>query len=314
MIVIDLEWNSGLYTSTRLDEILQIGAVKVDLDRRRIVDSYNAYLRPLVHRRYSPAAGQLPDLALSERSKLDFPAALEEFLAWCGGDMLFASWGNSDLPVLIQNQKFWGLTYPLPSTFVDLQLAFGRQVGCGNNLSLERVCEYCRVPDIFDPHNALYDAMSAWVVSDRLPLSLLLEAVREAGQPLPKGQKALPRRAKAWAGPFSSLSATLNNRGCRRANCPRCAAVNRVDQWLPGQDGYYYARFSCQGCKRGYLLRLEVYRDKKGRFWGNSAVFRAVGAHQRAYQDAVRDAQPIPCAKTRPRRRRRRKPSASPKS
>ena len=70
MIVIDLEWNSGLYTKLRLDEILQIGAVKVDLDRRRIVDSFNAYIRPTIHKRYSPAVAQLPDLALSEGSQL----------------------------------------------------------------------------------------------------------------------------------------------------------------------------------------------------------------------------------------------------
>lgn len=186
MIVIDLEWNSGLYTKLRLDEILQIGAVKVDLNRRRIVDSFNAYIRPQRHKRYSPAAAQLPDLARSERSRLDFPTAFAQFLTWCGGDVLFASWGNSDLNVLIQNRDFHHLDATLPNTFIDLQLAFDRLIGCGNNLSLEWAADYCRVPDIFDPHNALYDAMYAWMVADRVPTHLLLEAVRQAGTPAPK--------------------------------------------------------------------------------------------------------------------------------
>lgn len=197
MIVIDLEWNSGLYTKLRLDEILQIGAVKVDLDRRRITDSFNAYVRPAVHKRYSPAAKQLPDLALSRQSELRFPGALEGFLDWCGGDSLFASWGNSDLNVLIQNRDFYHLDAALPTTFLDLQLAFDRRLGCGNNLALDRAAEYCGVPDVFDPHNALYDAMTAWVVADLLPTEEILAAVREAGQPLPKGKKAPPAAGAA---------------------------------------------------------------------------------------------------------------------
>lgn len=311
MIVLDLEWNSGLYTKLRLDEILQIGAVKVDLDRRRIVDHFNAYLRPSVHKRYSPAVAQLPDLALSEASELDFPAALERFLDWCGGDSLFASWGNSDLNVLIQNRDFHKLDAPLPATFLDLQMAFDRFIGCGNNLALERAAEYCLIPDVFDPHNALYDAMTAWVAADFVPTPLLLEAVREAGQPLPKGQKALPKRENLWRGPFPSRELTLSNRGCRRGNCPACAAVNRVGQWYLADDGRYYSRFACRDCGKQYLLRLEVFQDKAGRFWGNSAI-RPLTKQRLAFFQSLTQTLPISTAKKRPRRRRRRKSAVSP--
>lgn len=308
MIVLDLEWNSGLYTKVRLDEILQIGAVKVDLDRRAIVDSFNLYLRPAVHKRYSPAVTQLPDLALSENAHLSFPAALERFLDWCDGDELFASWGNSDLNVLIQNRDFHKLDAPLPATFVDLQMAFDSYIGCGNNLSLERAAEYCLVPDVFDPHNALYDAMTAWVVADFVPTPLLLEAVREAGQPLPKGQKALPKREAPWRGPFASLDLTLSNRGCRRANCPGCAGVNRVGQWYLAHDGRYYSRLTCRGCGAQYLLRLEVYQDKRGRFWGNS-VLRPLTKQRLDFFQSLTQTPPISTAKKRSRRRRRKPPT-----
>lgn len=306
VIVIDLEWNSGLYTKLRLDEILQIGAVKVDLDRRKIVDSFNVYLRPSVHKRYSPAVTQLPDLALSENSTLTFPTALERFLDWCGGDDLFASWGNSDLNVLIQNRDFHKLDAPLPSTFLDLQMAFDHRIGCGNNLALERAAEYCLVPDSFDPHNALYDAMTAWVVADFLPTSLILEAKREAGAPLPKGQKALPRRENLWRGPFASRELTLSNRGCRRGNCPDCAAVNRVGQWYLAKDGFYYGSFSCRGCGKRYLLRLEVFEDKGGRFWGTTALLSLTKARQDFFH-ALSKTDPVPTGKKRTRRHRPRR-------
>lgn len=311
MIVIDLEWNSGLYTKLRLDEILQIGAVKVDLDRHRIVDHFNAYIRPTIHKRYSPAVDQLPDLALSANAELDFPTAFAQFVDWCGGDDLFASWGNSDLNVLIQNRNYHKLGAPLPTTFLDLQMAFDRFIGCGNNLALERAAEYCLVPDVFDPHNALYDAMTAWVVADFVPTGLLLDAVREAGQPLPKGQKALPKRETLWRGPFASLDLTLSNRGCRRGSCPECAAINRVGQWYLADDGRYYSRFVCRGCGKQYLLRLEVFRDKRDRFWGNS-VLRPLTKQRLDFFQSLTASPAIPTAKKRSHRRRRRRTPPSP--
>lgn len=310
MIVFDLEWNSGLYTKLRLDEILQIGAVKVDLSARRIAGQFNAYIRPQVHKRYSPAAAALPDLALSQASGLDFPTALADFLAWCGEDRLFASWGNSDLTALIQNQKFWKLPQELPQTYVDLQLAFGRAVGSPDNLSLEWAAEYCGVPDIFDPHNALADAIYAALCARLLTSGELQDAVREPG-PRPKGQKALPRRAKPWQGPFEKPELLLNNRGCRKGVCPRCSALNRVGQWFPGEKGYYYSKFACPQCGRSYILRLEIFQDKNRKFWGNTAVFRATGQRREEFL-AASQSQPIPCRGGKRRRYRRRKSSAQP--
>lgn len=308
MIVFDLEWNSGLYDHIRLDEILQIGAVKLRVPGGPILDSYNAYIRPQVHKRFSPAAAALPDLELSLASELDFPAALAEFLDWCGADRVFASWGSSDLSALIQNQKYWKLGGELPKTYVDLQLAFGRALGCGDNLALEWAAGYCGVPDIFDPHNALADAVYAALTGRLLTARELENAVREPG-PFLRGQKALPQRRNLWQGPFESLERMLNNRGCRKGVCPKCGASNRVAQWYLGEDGFYYSRFACAQCGRGYLLRLETLRDKQKRLWANTAVYRARGRRKDAWQAAAQTP-PIPCRSKRRNaaRRRRRKP------
>lgn len=309
MIVFDLEWNSGLYDPIRLDEILQIGAVKLDLEGRRIVDSFNAYIRPWIHKRLSPAAAALPDLALSQNSRLDFPAALEDFLAWCGEDRVFASWGNSDLTVLLQNQSYWKLKGDLPRTYVDLQVAFGRALGVSDSLSLEWCAEYCGVPDIFDPHNALADAVYTACIGRLLTAREIQDAVRTPG-PNPKGQKALPKRSALWQGPFETLDKTLNNRGCRKGVCPKCGGAARTGQWFLGEDRYYYGKFTCPQCARGYILRLEVYRDKRKKLWANTAVFRSMGA-KRAFA-AASQSPAIPCkGKRRGGYRRRRKRSTA---
>ena len=308
MIVFDLEWNSGLYDPIRLDEILQIGAVKVRAPGGPILDTFNAYIRPKVHKRFSPAAAALPDLALYQNSKLDFADAFAAFLAWCGEDRVFASWGNGDLTALIQNQKYWKLPGDLPKTYVDLQLAFGRVMGHSDNLALDRAAEYCGVPDIFDPHNALADAVYTWMVGRLLTGDELEGAVREPG-PFPKGAKALPRRMNPWQGPFENVDRALNNRGCRKGVCPKCGGLNRVSQWHWGTDGYYYSRFVCGECGRTYILRMETMRDKQKKTWANTAVYRAVGSKKEDYLAAA-ESPPIPCRGSRRngRRRRRRKP------
>ena len=308
MIVFDLEWNSGLYDPIRLDEILQIGAVKLQTPGGPILDHFNAYIRPWIHKRLSPAAAALPDLALYQDSKLDFPAALEDFLDWCGEDRVFASWGNSDLAVLLHNQKYWQLKARLPETFVDIQLAFGRAVGASDNLSLEWCAEYCGVPDIFDPHNALADAVYTACIARLLGQAELDDAVRPAHTP-PKGQKALPRRAALWQGPFESLDKLLGNRGCRKAVCPKCQGVIRVSQWHKGEDGYYYSKFNCPQCTRGYILRLEVTADRRKKLWANCAVFRNTGVKKDAYLAAAQNP-PVQCKGKRRRRYRRKRPAS----
>ena len=62
MIVLDLEWNRG-YDKTPLDEILQIGAVRLDRPGGRIVDTFNVFIKPHVHKRLNRTAKALPEIA-----------------------------------------------------------------------------------------------------------------------------------------------------------------------------------------------------------------------------------------------------------
>ena len=110
MIVFDMEWNSGRYERVRLNEILQISAVKVE--GIRILDTFNAYIRPRAHKRFSPPAEALPALEDCLRSDLDFPGAMERFLTWCGEDRLFGTWGENDFQTLKENLIYWKVDAP----------------------------------------------------------------------------------------------------------------------------------------------------------------------------------------------------------
>ena len=95
MIVLDLEWNRG-YDKTPLDEILQIGAVRLDRPGGRVTGTFCAFIRPRVHRRLNRTARELPEVAVSLDSDLDFSDAYHSFRRWCRGETEFAAWGADD--------------------------------------------------------------------------------------------------------------------------------------------------------------------------------------------------------------------------
>ena len=128
MIILDFEWNRG-YDGKPLDEILQIGAVRLAGLGAPIDDTFNAYIRPAVHKSFDPGAKALPELAECRASNLDFPAALAAFTAWIGDETVFASWGGGDADTLARNCTHWGLPCPDLGQVYDLQRAFGHAAG-----------------------------------------------------------------------------------------------------------------------------------------------------------------------------------------
>ena len=56
-----------------------------------------------------------------------FSKAIRRFLKWCGEDVMFCTWGPSDLVELQRNMKYYRLTYLLegPLRYYDVQKLFG---------------------------------------------------------------------------------------------------------------------------------------------------------------------------------------------
>ena len=106
MIILDLEWNQG-YDKTVLDEVLQIGAVRVDRLGGPITDTFCAFIRPRVHKKMKQMARYLPELRRSLDSETTFPEAMGAFLDWCGEEREFGAWGSGDMEVLAQNCRYW---------------------------------------------------------------------------------------------------------------------------------------------------------------------------------------------------------------
>lgn len=302
MVVLDLEFNSGMY-GERLEEILQIGAVRCDRLGGPITDTFSIFIRPRVQKRLSPGARVLPELQRSLRSNIDFPEALERFLEWCAGETRFAEWGRDDFKILGRNAVYWGIDIKLPENVIDVQAAFSKTVGETNGLQLYSAASYCRVPDSFVFHDALNDAvytcLIAGFVSDK--------SVKESVFALtykdlhPDFKPKAPKKAQTRMGPFATRELALNNLGSRRAVCPVCKSVSRVPEWYTSGGDIYLGCVSCEGHGTS-IRRLRLACLPDGTYWTYNDTLPATRANMDRLQ-AARRGESFACR--RPRRKRK---------
>ncbi len=216
MIVMDLEWNRS-YDKKRLDEILQIGAVRVAEPGGKILSSFNIFIKPRVHKRFDPGARKLPDLQCSIDCDTDFATAWAAFTDWCGDEREFAFWGPDDFGVIKQNCAFWGVDAIEPERVYNFQRAFAHAFGTPTQMmALGRVVDYLNIPDVFDFHNALYDAMytaliGAWLRREDLDY----EPPKKRVTPH-RRRRAAPHPAAPAAAPKSEGEAAKKTRRRRR--------------------------------------------------------------------------------------------------
>lgn len=311
MIIMDLEWNRS-YDKIPLEEILQIGAVRLERMGGPIVDTFSVFIRPCVHKKLNRTAKALPELQRVLNSKVRFPAALQAFSDWCGEETVFADWGGDDFEVLRQNCAYWKLSAPKPVQLIDLQAAFSLRVGTSQGVALYRAVEYCGIPASFTFHNALNDAMytallTAWVGPNTLSLLTLPKEVRRLAD-----SPEFPPQPRRRVGPYPSLMAALNGRSSRRLACPLCGEPIWVRHWYTAAPDRYYADFRCRA-HGSFLCRLTLSPMEGGQWQGRLAVPEVTPALLEDFGGAIH-AGPLDCKgirrKKRPRNSSKRRATA----
>lgn len=269
MIIFDMEWNHGC-DDIPLDEILQIGAVRLDRLGGTITGVFDVSIRPAVHPKLGVMAREVLDLEQFTDSQWDFSTAIAAFWDWCGEDRVFGTWGNSDVEVLRRNCAYWKLPEPELGEVYDIQESFSALLGTAQRIALYRAVEYCQIPDCLDCHNALSDAVYTAMVGEWIPTeSLCLCAKPRRIQRLSDGVYAVQRRRRV--GPFPSLEILLNARDTRKAFCPQCGKRISISAWYSTQPYLYYADFCCP--EHGWFIyRLTAACKDNGTWRGRSSV------------------------------------------
>lgn len=114
-IIFDFEWNNAYdYKSQKgINEIIEIGAVKLDRNLN-ITDTFKQLIKPKISKKLSKRFRDLTSITQQEVSQygIPFQEAFNDFARWSSGNnVLFMSWSNSDLYVLVSNyMKFLNTT------------------------------------------------------------------------------------------------------------------------------------------------------------------------------------------------------------
>lgn len=294
MIILDLEWNSG-YAPGALEEIIQIGAVRLAAPGGPVDDTFNVYIRPVLHKKLSVGAKKLPDVGLSLSSDLDFHRGYQAFLAWCGEETVFASWGTQDLRVLDKNAAYWKEPALRAENRLDLQAAYGRMVGSQRCISLEEAAQACGVTAEVPFHNALHDAVyTAWVSGSISPEALSAPPAEKKKRRkihfAACSPEAMPPQVSVS---FTRKKHGLNDRALRRVVCPGCGKVCTTTHWYPFDELTHYGTATCGDCG-SWLCRLSMEVRKNG--WRGTRTVLPLTEDNLAAFNAAREHTPHRCA------------------
>lgn len=298
MIVFDLEQTQP-FGQDRMEEIIQIGAVKIDKLGNPITDSFTVYIRPSVYQELSPIAKHLPDAARSMNSEVVFPDAYQAFMDWCADDTVFASQGGQDIGVLAKNAKHWERPAFTVTEAYNLQEAFCRTPDADRQISLEAAVSYCQLPAVFSFHNALYDAVYAamvagWIDPAALP-TLPKDKKPQKRKPL-FSTSEYPAQPKYKAGIFPTREKVMNGRKARFAYCPICQERFCVCRWYPLDEQVFYSTIVCPEHGR-FPVRLTVTHRADGLWHGRSTVPVLSDIQRELFQQAKTN-EPILCRRS----------------
>ena len=177
-IVFDLEWNQGIAGKRESSheeipfEIIEIGAIKLD-KRKNIIGQFQKIIKPSVYKKMPDIIEDMLHVDMKElKAGTPFPEAAEEFLAWCGEDFIFCSWGSLDLLELQRNMKYYQMPALAagPICFLDIQKLFGiafehKKVG----RTLEYAVDSLQIEKDIPFHRAFSDAYCTALVLQKIP-------------------------------------------------------------------------------------------------------------------------------------------------
>lgn len=165
-IVFDLEatcWGTREESSQNTSEIIQIGAVKVDLKRAVIHQVFDALVRPKQSKKLSKYCTDLTGLSNEEVFKSEyFEQVYPKFVEFCGSkyNNTLVAWGAYDERKIKEACSLNNLDYKLPQHYINASLLFMEHQGLRKKVGLQKALEKIGYTFIGKPHDGLSDAIN----------------------------------------------------------------------------------------------------------------------------------------------------------
>ena len=177
LIVVDLEATCSDDGAVPRDqmEIIEIGAVLVEMDGLSMLDTFQSFVLPIRHQDLTPFCTELTGITqnMVEDDGVPFTDAVTAFKAWMRlgeRDAVFGSWGDYDRKQFDQDCRFHRIAYPMPR-HINLKKTFSTRQGLRKQLGMAGALKTCGLPLDGDHHRALDDAQNIskllpWIVGD----------------------------------------------------------------------------------------------------------------------------------------------------
>lgn len=126
------------------------------------MDKYNQLVKPVVYHQMNRITSDLVHLHMEDLQKgRSFVEVMNEFLAWCGEDYVFCTWGPLDLFELQRNMHYFHME-PLsgkPVKFLDVQKLFSiAYEDRKSRRALEWAVDFLKIEKDIPFHRAFSDA------------------------------------------------------------------------------------------------------------------------------------------------------------
>lgn len=276
-IVFDLEWNqsnSGMEEEIKdiPFEIIEIGAVKLD-ENFQMKDKFQRLIKPKIYHEMHYFTKNLIHIKMEElENEKNFPEVMKEFLAWCGEDYIFCTWGPIDLTELQRNMRFYRMP-PLakePIKYYDVQKLFS--IGFEDKKArraLEHAVDVLQIEKDIPFHRAFSDAYYTAKVLSRIDVPILSNYSFDVFV-TPKSKKeevkiVFDNYMKHISREFNNKSEVLSDREIMSVKCYICKRnVKRKVRWFSMNGKHYYSVGYCD--VHGYIkakVRMRKSENKK---------------------------------------------------
>lgn len=282
IIVLDLEWNQSDPESKKsrkpnvpIFEIIEIGAVKLN-DQQEVTDQFSQLVRPKLYHTMHKITADIIHLDMEElKNGQEFPEVMKEFLAWCGKDYLFATWGSLDLLELQRNMHYYQME-PLsegPLKFYDVQKLFSLEVlKDKTRKTLEFAIDYFQLEKELPFHRALSDAIYTARVLKGMEWKRIAALISFDTFHLPRNRKEeirviLPGYAKYISRGFEKKKEVMEDREVSSTKCYLCCKnIKKKLRWHTPNGKHYYSVALCE--KHGYIkYKVRVRKSDRDEYY-----------------------------------------------
>lgn len=281
-IVFDLEWNQSPHGKADSVEdfpfeIIEIGAVKLD-EQFHKMDEFHRLIRPQVYTQMHYAISEVTHMDMGELKNHGeaFEVAAREFLAWCGAEAEYCTWGSMDLTELQRNFRYFGVKNPFPKPlfYYDVQKLYGLFYKDGAKPSLDAAVEELNLMEDRPFHRALDDAYYTGRVLAYMSRELQMDTVlsyksidyyRIPADPEEEIRVVFPNYSKYVSRIFLSKEDAMKERSVTEMKCYQCGrALRKKVRWFTPNQKMYYGLAICP--EHGYLkgkIRMKRVDDTR---------------------------------------------------